>query len=146
MVNLTRTLSKTFARLSLTLILHCLQGVFAVILTFSQREIFETTTANVINIMHYGICSAIMLVCFTIYSSMIPEKLTEIRLTVRKFLNKYGHNRSLSEKNLFCLTRIESEEIVHISVCGMFYMTRYYILSASGALLTYGLLIINLRI
>lgn len=138
-------LNKTLTQLSFFFILHCLEGIFAVLFAVSLQEIIKITIAQVVNFAYCGILSIIMLVHFSICSSKIPEKLMEIKRTVRNFLNSCGYSHSISQQNLFYLTRIETEDIVYVSVCGMFHVTRSYILSALGLLLTYGLLIINLK-
>lgn len=87
----------------------------------------------------------VMFVSFTISSSKIPENLQEVRATVRDIVNGYGYSHTISQQNLFYLKRIENEDIVYISVCGIFYVTRSYNFSALGLLFTYGLLLANLN-
>ena len=89
--------------------------------------------------------SIVMLVMYSICSSMIPERLSEIRLTARKRINEhvFGLSPPISQDALRYLKRIENENIMYVSVCGVFHLTRSFILSAIGAILTYDLLIIN---
>lgn len=144
-VNFLHTLNKTLTEITCFLILHCLEGIFGALFAVSLRIIFNIAITDVINLLYCGICSIIMTVYFSICCSKIPENLLEIKRTVRNFLNSCGYCHLISKHNLFYLMRIETEDIVYISVCGMFHVTRSYILSALGFLLTYGLLIINLK-
>lgn len=91
------------------------------------------------------ISGIMMMVMYTVCSSMIPEKLFEIRLTARQIINKHvlGQSPSIVQNVLSCLGRIETEEIIYISVCGMFRLTKTFILTAIGSIFTYDLLIIS---
>lgn len=144
LVNLLRKLDKTFTHLAFYIILHSLEGIFEILLTVSLQY-YSITIDRLVHLVCFGVYSVSILVCFTISSSMISENLLEIRRTVRNFINSYGYSNLISKQNLFYLMRIETEDIVQISVCGMFHLTRSYILSAFGLVLTYGLLIINLK-
>ena len=55
-------------------------------------------------------------------------------------LNKFACKRkqSFSKPVIECLRRIEKDEIVYISSCDLFHLSREFILSATGAALTYG--------
>lgn len=112
----------------------------------SPQDIFRITFGQVIFLVNYGVYNVTMPVCFTICSSMIPESITQIKRTVRKYPSCSNNSHLISKQNLFYLNRIENEDIVYISVCGMFNLTRSYILSAFPLVLIYGLLIINLNL
>ena len=83
--------------------------------------------------------SIVMLVMYSVCSSMIPEGLSEIRLSACKRINEhvFGLSPPISQDALCYLKRIEMENIIYVSVCGMFRLTRSFILSAIGAILTY---------
>lgn len=144
-VKILRHLNKAFTQLSFVVILYNLQVIFTVLLSFSLKEIAFAKVNHFIILLYNGACSIFAIVCFTICSSVIPENLMEIRTTVRDFISNCRYSHLTSAQNLFYLKRIESEDIIHISVCGMFQITRIFILSALGLSLTYGLLIINLN-
>lgn len=76
---------------------------------------------------------------------MIPEKLTEIRKTVRHCIAQYGNDPRIDRNVLFYLSRIEKEDIVYITGCRMFSLNRQFILSAIGVTLTYDLLLIDFK-
>ena len=145
LVNLARNLSMVSSNLSFFIILFALQGFLAIILLSLSQESFKITIDNVFIFIPHVTSCFITIICFTICSSIIPENFKKIQLTVRKFLNKCGFNPLIPKENLFYLMRIDTEEIVYISACGMFHVTRNYILSALGVFLTYGLIVINLK-
>lgn len=101
---------------------------------------------TVIIFLRHSTRSIVAIVALTIYGSMIPEHLAEIRNIVRDFLNCKGCNKLISKENLFYLHRIENQDVVHISACGLLFISRRFLLSIIGLMLTYGLLIINLEI
>ena len=86
-----------------------------------------------------------ILIPYTICSSMITEKLFEIRKTVREKNNELASNDKLWIPHcvLQSLKRIEKDEIEYMPACGLFHVSRGFILTAIGASLTYDLLIIN---
>lgn len=145
MVNLLRKLNNAFTQLAFFIILFNLQAILTTILAAFETGILELTFIRLVLFAYYCVCSVVVLVYFTICSSMIPENLVTITRIVKNFVNIYRYSHFISEKNLFFLMRIENEDIIHISVCGMFHVTRNYILTALGLMLTYGLLIINLK-
>ena len=61
-------------------------------------------------------------------------------------LNEFACKRkqSFPKPVIKCLRRIEKDEIDYISACDLFHLSHGFILTATGAALTYGLLIINL--
>lgn len=87
----------------------------------------------------------VILIMNSVTSSMIPEKLSDIKITAREKLNQHacGTTPYVRANILLCLKRIEAEELIYISVCGLFPLTKSLILSATGAILSYDLLIIN---
>ena len=86
-----------------------------------------------------------MLITYSVISSMIPEKLSDIKVIARKILNQHacGDIPWIPQDVLLCLERVEAEESIYISVCGSFHLSKSFILSAIGTILTYDLLIIN---
>lgn len=145
-VNLLRKLNKTFTHLSFLIIIYHLETILNVILKTPTEGLYESSIVHIVNLAYYGLCSIIVLVYFTICCSLIPENLLEIKAIVKNFININRYSQHIPEQNLFYLLRIENEDIVYITVCGMFHVTRSYILTALGVMLTYGLLIINLKL
>lgn len=145
LVKLLQKLNKAFKHLTFFIILYNLNGIFFILLIVSLQEVFTFNITYNIFVAYYGICNVVVIVCFTICCSMIPEKLLEIKATVTDYIDSCGNTDLISKQNMFYLKRIESKDIVYISACGMFYVTRNFILSALGLILTYGLLIINIK-
>lgn len=142
-VKLLRKMNKTFSYLVFVINLYTLHGIFVLMLKLSEGSISRKNITNRSFLPYYSTHCAVMFVAFTTCSSLIPEKLEEIKTTVRDFINCSGYCRKISKQNLFFLKRIENESIVYISVCRLFHVTRSNILSALGLMLTYGLLLIN---
>ena len=86
-----------------------------------------------------------MLVTYSLGSSIITIQMTEVKNTAKYYLNKYEDDFILPRKIKFSLKRIDKQNIVNISACGMFTVTRQFILAAIGATLTYDFLINNCR-
>lgn len=145
LLNFLRQLNQTITMLSFYIILYSLEGMCYALFSVLSQDIFRLTIGQVIFLANYVVYNVNLLVCFTICCSMIPENIIEIRRTVKNFLNCSCNKHLISNENLFFLKRIENEDIVYISICGMFNLTRSYILSAFGIVLTYGLLVINLK-
>lgn len=144
LVNLLRKLNKAFTQLIFFINLYNLEGIFSEGMMLWEKELFYLTISQAVYVLYHGVFSIIMFVCFTICASMIPENIAEIRKTVRNFLNRCSYSHLILKQNMFYLMRIETEDIIYISVGG-FHVTRSYILSAFCLLLNYGLLINNLQ-
>ena len=90
-------------------------------------------------------CGMMMLLLYSVYSSMIPKNLHKIRVTAREKINDFvfDSDHSIPQNVMLCLRRIETENVIHITVCDMFSLTKSFILSAIGVIFTYDLLIIS---
>lgn len=142
MIKMVKKLNEAVKTLSFLIISLSLGGIFSVLLSMSVNESFNTGYKRMV-IFFSPICS-IMFVSYTICSSMISENLVRIKCTVREFINGCRFSQLSDKQILFYLNRIESEEIIYISACGLFNLKRSLILSALGAVMTYGLLITSL--
>ena len=87
-----------------------------------------------------------MLMMYSVTSSMIPEKMHDIAVTAREKLNEHacGDVPFIPQNVQLCLRRIETESVTHISVCGLFRLSKSFILTAIGTIFTYDLLIVNI--
>lgn len=139
-------LNDSVEKLSLLIIFYGLEGIFSVLLTISFKGLPNIHAGYLIIVIYYSTISAIMFVSYTLCSTMIPLNVIRIKNDVREFLNKYGYDNYKNKQCMYYLKRIENEEIVYVSVCGLFHLTRNVLLTALGAVLTYGLLITNLNI
>ena len=146
MVKLLRKLTKSFRNLSFFVILYNLHQIISIIISIDPVAMSEMKVIHIIHVGYYGTCSIVMIAVFTMSSSKIPENFVEIKTTVRYFISTYSFKRFIPKQTLFHLKRIENEDTVYITVCDMFHVTRGYILSSLGLMLTYGLLIINFKL
>lgn len=117
-------------------------SLYSVVLVKDKETI--STPGYIIQFSFNCLCGFLTLVSYALSCSMIPDKLTEIRLTVQDFINICGNNHIVSQDILFDLQRIEKAEIVYISSCGIFQFSRKFIFSALGTTLTYVLLAISI--
>ncbi|GBM73997.1 hypothetical protein AVEN_21149-1 [Araneus ventricosus] len=92
-----------------------------------------------------SVLTGILILCsLTVCSSKIPEFMSSIKTTAG-FLIDHKLSDSISQKNEFLfLKRIEEKSVVHLSAGGMINIRRRFLLSAFGALFTYGILISGL--
>lgn len=110
----------------------------------SGKKVFSDFTIFLDFFVGFAIGTIIM-IPYAIFSSMVTEKLFKIKKTVRGKLNELAHNEKqwVPQSVLQCLKRIEKDEIEHVSACGLFHISRGFIFTAIGTMLTYDLLIIN---
>ncbi|GFT52978.1 uncharacterized protein NPIL_616621 [Nephila pilipes] len=90
------------------------------------------------------ICAStgVLVVCsLTIYTSKIPQYMLEIKNNVRLLINKYEVNNLKCEKEFRLLRRMEKNDIIYLSACGMVSFQKSLLLSAFGTFFTYALLI-----
>lgn len=103
---------------------------------------FNTETGFVIFTFISGIT---MLLMYSIFSSTIPEELSEIKLAAREIIDEHIFNPvpNMQQNILLYLKRIETGKVTYICVYGLFRLTKSFILSAIAMIFTYDLLIIN---
>lgn len=142
---LLRNLSNTFSHISFCIIVYNLKSIFGQILAISNRFMYSGSIWYIIIFLYYSTRSIVVIVSFTVCSSMIPERLLEIRTFIRDILNCCDYNHLISKRSLYFMRRIENQDIVYISACGVLSVSRNFILSAIGLMLTYELLILNLK-
>ena len=100
---------------------------------------------NIAELFFNAVYSCFMISVYSICSSMIPEKILQIRKTAKYYITKYANGSFISRNAIFYLKRIEKEDVIYITACGMFKFTREYLLSVVGVTLTYDLLILSLK-
>ena len=145
-VKLLQKLSKVLAYPSFIVIFYSLEMILILLYDVLVRKILTAQSLQSYYIrrgIYNGISGFLMLVIYSLSSSMIPEQMAEIQNTAKCYLNKYTNYLILPREVIFYLKRIEKQSLVYISACGMFTLTRQFILTAIGATLTYDLLIIN---
>ena len=141
-----QNLSEHIKNVSLFIVFYGLHGIFLTLLLISSKKFHFSDYEYSITQIYFFSCNIIIIAMYTISSSLISENMMKIKRTVKEFINRYFCKRPDTEEYLFYLKRIENEEIVHISVCGLFYLTRGFLLTALSAILTYGLLLVNLNL
>ena len=145
--NIKKLLSKMIKIMNYTLffiIIFSLNNIFGLLYYIIQfKFVFNYTVFAGASFCF--ISSSITLVTLSVCSSFIPENLSEIRLTVRQNINEHVFKLKppFTKNTLRCLQRIESEEIIYVSVCNMFLLTKSFILTTIGIIFTYCLLFVN---
>lgn len=146
MTKLMKKLDHAVMHLSFLIVFYSLHAVFSVLLTMSIDVHYKFKTEYLSFEIVYFTFSTIMFVSYAICCSMVPENLITIKSTVREFMNEYAPFVHVTKQNVYYLQRIENEEIVYMSACGLFPLTRSFILSAFGAIFSYGLLVTSLKL
>ncbi|KAG8199642.1 hypothetical protein JTE90_009473 [Oedothorax gibbosus] len=102
-------------------------------------------TAVLIEVSGDALINLTNFICLTLISSRIPEELSEVKIIAGKLIHKHKFKTKQLDEVLFLLNRIEKSEIIHLTASGLVEFQRSFILSAFGALLTYGLLVFNIK-
>ena len=144
--NTARCLTDQLKNVSFFIIFYGLAGIFTIILRISLGKFLSYDYGYIIFVMYHIACSILIVLSYTLCGSSISESMMEVKRTVREFLNGCNYQNFAEQQSIYYLKRIESEEVVYISVCGLLYLTRSFLLTATGAIITYGLLIINLNL
>ena len=143
LIKILQNLDQALSFISFILIFYGLEMIFVV---FMNLLVFKAEVHQIVYITDATfnfVNGFFIIIIYTLSSSFIPEKITEIRKTAKDFIIEYN-DRPLNFRNtIFYLKRIEKEDIVYIRAFGMFSISRQLILSAVGVTVTYGLLIIN---
>ena len=144
--NAVRNLNEQLKNVSLFIIFYGLHGVFSAILRLSLNKFQSYDYGYAMMVIYHFSCSILIAFSYTVWGSRISENMMKVKRTATEFLNDYTFGHHASQQNIYYLKRIENEEVVYFSVCGLFCLTKGFLLSALGAILTYGLLIINLNL
>lgn len=144
-VKILQNLDQFLESISFFIIFYGLEMIFFVFhyAILHRDKLFKTS--YMIEVVFSGICGFFIVVVYSLSSSTIPEKLTEIRKTSKYCIAQYGKDPRIDRNVLFYLSRIEKEDIVYITGCRMFSLNRQFILSAIGVTLTYDLLLIDFK-
>ena len=116
------------------------------LVVLKYHEMLTSHYLNLVDVCEDILTGFFVLVPYTVFSSRITDNLFEIKQTIQNELNELAckQKQMYPEPVFECLRRIEKDEIAYISAGGLFHLSRGFILTAVGTLLTYGLLIINL--
>lgn len=144
-VKILQELKKALAYPTFILIIYGLEMIFILFYVTLVKKELISHLRYITRVVFNGICGFIMIMMYSVSCSMFSEQLIEIKNTATNFLNKYGENTLIPQNVIYCLKRIEKQDVVYISACGMFSINRQFILTAIGVALTYDLLIINFK-
>ncbi|KAG8199643.1 hypothetical protein JTE90_009474 [Oedothorax gibbosus] len=134
--------------LSVPLTLVLINNFFALYTTLShylQLTTEPNDTARTVEVSVNALICLTNFICLTLMSSRIPEELSEVKTIVGELIQKHKLKIKQKDEVLFLLNRIEKSEIIHLTACGLMDFERSFILSALGNVLTYGLLVFNLK-
>ncbi|GBO12223.1 hypothetical protein AVEN_58029-1 [Araneus ventricosus] len=121
----------------------CFFNLYAVLSYGLEEDRISDNIIECVASVFVGIAGITLMV---IYSSQIPENMMKIKGAAGHLIEKY----QLSVFNggeVYCtLDRIEKKEVIYLSAWGVVDFKKSFLLTASGALLTYGLLFIQLKV
>lgn len=102
----------------LCIVLHSLLNLFVYLYDLLNWP--NTYSLIIIAVICIG-WSVMMLPMYSICCSMIPENLSEIKLTAceKSKEHVFGLAPLISQNALLCLKRIETEKVVYIAICGL---------------------------
>ncbi|GIY69715.1 uncharacterized protein CDAR_219981 [Caerostris darwini] len=86
----------------------------------------------------------LMVYPLVLYCSRLSESTCRIRETAACMIDQCQFDYFQGKKILFLLERIEKKDIIYLSACGMINFKRSFLLTAVGAIFTYGILIYSL--
>lgn len=150
-IKILKKLRETLSTLLFLLLLCNCMATFTglyLIVSYSQlmeNEFEEWEFVLLIQVLFITISGACMIFAQAVFGSLIPENLREIRDTAANLIEIHGKELDSRSKIYFYLKRIERKDIVHLTACDMINVQRHLLLSCFGALLTYGLLLINMK-
>ena len=142
-IKILQNLDQALSFISFIVIFYGLEMIFVVFLNVLVLKAEVQQIGYIMDAIFNCVSGFFILIIYTLSSSFIPEKLTEIRKTAKYFIIEYSDRPLIFRNTIIYLKRIEKEDIMYIRACGMFSITRQLILSAVGVTVTYGLLIIN---
>lgn len=142
-INTLRKLNKVLSYHSFLVIVWAVATIFTTVFAVVMLQDMLARPVYLTEIIFNCVCGILMLVSYTLCCSIIPEQLDEIKKTSRDLVRICGCNHFIFREITFYLSRIEKEDIVNISACGLFELRRGFILTAIGTTLTYDLLIIS---
>ncbi|GFY67212.1 uncharacterized protein TNIN_432591 [Trichonephila inaurata madagascariensis] len=95
-----------------------------------------------------AVCNAftgvVIITSLTVCLSKIPENMVKIKATIGSLIEKYQWKMN-GGKEIYFLERLEKRDIVYFSACDIVYFKKSFLLTAFGAVFTYGLIIVNLK-
>ena len=144
--NAMQNLNEQLKNISFFIIFYGLEGFFTVILKISIYKFQYYDYGFAIIEIYHMTCCILIVFSYTVCSSSISENIMKVKRTAKKFLNNHTCGHFTSQRNIYYLKRIENEDVVYLSVCGLICLKKGFLLSALGAIFTYGLLIINLNL
>lgn len=133
-------MNENFSFPSFMIIAVCFEYILITLFEYSYKD----NTFQTYAIFHF-IYGFAMFTSLSYFGSLIPENLNVIRATAEKLIDRFC-SVHCKYKIISSLKRIETKDAIYISPCAMFNLTKTFILSATGTIITYVLLIYNLSI
>ncbi|KAG8199644.1 hypothetical protein JTE90_009475 [Oedothorax gibbosus] len=130
--------------LSLPLLLLTVNAFISLYTALSYFLNNNSGVSTVLESVTNALTWCVVLVLVTLSCSGIPDNLLSIKMSAGNLIQQNKRNISNKEA-LFLLNRIEKSETVHLTAGGMVDIRKDFLLTAFGALFTYGLLIFNLK-
>ncbi|GFT52976.1 uncharacterized protein NPIL_616611 [Nephila pilipes] len=90
-----------------------------------------------------ALMGVVIITSLTLCSSKIPENMLKIKKTFGKLIEKYQLKKN-SEKEIYFLERLEKRDVIYLTAWDIIYFKKSFLLSAFGAVFTYGLIIVHL--
>ncbi|GFT11322.1 uncharacterized protein TNCV_1144171 [Trichonephila clavipes] len=87
----------------------------------------------------------VVIVSLTICNSRIEELMLKIKTTTESIIDKHKFDKLTGKGTIEVLERMEKKDIIFISACETVHFKKSFLLSAVGALITYGVLLVNLK-
>ncbi|GIY69713.1 uncharacterized protein CDAR_219961 [Caerostris darwini] len=79
-----------------------------------------------------------------LYCSRLSENMSDVKETAAGLIDQCPFEYFQGKRILFLLKRIEKKDIIYLSACGMINIKRSFLLTAVGAIFTYGIIIYTL--
>ncbi|GFQ83051.1 uncharacterized protein TNCT_193651 [Trichonephila clavata] len=95
-----------------------------------------------------AVCNAfsgvVIITSLTVCLSRLPENMVKIKATIGSLIENcpWKMNRG---KEIYFLERLEKRDVIYFSACDIVYFEKSFLLTAFGAVFTYGLIIVNLK-
>lgn len=142
-VEILRKLKSSLSPILFTLLLCNFVGVFTFLSSALMFPMMSFTSRLLTCVNGFEGCC--MILAQVLYGSLIPGRLKDIQITSGRLIEKHRLYLPSHSKLLFFLKRIERKEIIYMTAGGLINVERNLLLAIWGSLLTYGLLLINLK-
>ncbi|GFR07646.1 uncharacterized protein TNCT_554981 [Trichonephila clavata] len=93
-----------------------------------------------------NVCTGIVIIfSLALISDTIPEYMLEIKTTAGFLIDNCNYHSLNELEKIMLLKKFKKKETIYLTAGGVVYLKKSFILSAFGAIFTYGLLVLNLK-